>query len=69
MPCPLRARSDSDPGYLTVTDGQSAARADLKLSSLRRRRLRPPKQRVLPDWDACLIGEPNRNAYGRLWTR
>ena len=22
MPCPLRARSDSDSGYLTVTEGQ-----------------------------------------------
>src|SRR6476646_9052406 len=43
MPCPLRARSDSDPGYLTVTEGQPAARIDLRLSSLRQRRLRPAR--------------------------
>jgi len=42
MSCPLRARSDSKPGYLTVTEGQAAVRADLRLRSLRQRRLRPP---------------------------
>ena len=47
-PCPLHARSASRRGYLTVTSGQPDTRSELRLSSSRQRRSRPPKQLIMP---------------------
>src|SRR5262249_6058907 len=45
-PCPLRARSDSEPGRTAVAHGQADIAADLEVGRQSRRPRRPSKQRV-----------------------
>ena len=46
--CPLRARSGSKPGELTVTPGEASTASELERASSPGAGRRPPKQRVRP---------------------
>jgi hypothetical protein len=73
--CPLRARSDGEPGWFTVAHGQAGHTADL-----RRRRSAPqdakPSKLVLPSPRCTIVSamsaesRPGRHAVAsRAWTR
>ena len=72
LTCPLRARSVGHPGYLAGTSGQPASLTDLRQGSLRQRRLRPPKQQVIPYFashkiiTACTAGCSRTSSSGDL---